>query len=405
MNFTDLQIQIIYLKQKGVKNKDIADRLNCDLSYIGRVMKMYDGQTDLVKDPDGEFIIEASKIYRQKQKLMDQQRIERKIREKIRRENAVSEYTKELVELIKTRTFNEFDIKNHSEINKETSAIIQVSDLHLNELIALPDNKFDFKVAARRLRKYAIESMRILDAYNITDIVIAFTGDLINSDRRLDELLNMSTNRAKASLLTVLLLEQFILELSKKYNIKIASISGNESRMDKEWGSSEAIMSYNYDWNINEILKLVFRNSPIEFVDCDPTEQVINVCGQNFLLIHGNQLKGECTQAVQKIVGKYSIRKVHINYVIFGHLHESRIAEYYARSSSLCGANAYSDRDLQLISRASQNIHIVQRDSINTIKIDLQNANDYEGYDIDKTLEAYNAKSYDKIKRLRVPKI
>ena len=76
-----------------------------------------------------------------------------------------------------------------------------------------------------------------------------------------------------------------------------------------------------------------------------------------------------------------------------------RIADLYARSSSLCGANAYSDHTLQLSSRASQNIHFVGDNSINSMKIDLQEYSSYTGYDIDKYLEAYNAKSASKSKQ------
>lgn len=405
INFTDLQIEIIYLKNQGeLPNNEIADRLNCNAGYVGRVWKIYTDSQNIKNDEAGEYNISIAKLFKQKQKMQDQQRYERKIRNTVRLENTITEYTKSLIEVVKNQSLN-IKIKKHPQINTKISAIFQLSDLHLNELISIPDNKFDFNVAAKRLRKYVIESMRIFDAYKITDIVIAMTGDIINSDRRLDELLNMSTNRSRATILAVLLIEQVIVELASKYNIKMVSISGNESRVQDEFGSSEIMMSYNYDYNVFEILKLIFRNSEIEFIDANPTEQVINVNGRNILLIHGNQLKGEQTQSVQKIIGKYSMHKIKIDYVIFGHLHETRIGEYYARSSSLCGSNAYSDSDLQLISRASQNIHIIEPDSIHTMKIDLQNTKGFVGYNIVKKLEAYNAKSHDKIKRYRIPKI
>jgi predicted phosphodiesterase/transposase-like protein len=401
--FTELQIQIIYLKQQGKSFKEIGLELGCDSSYVGKVWRTYQQSAIDSKDENGEFMIEVAKLQKQKQKLQDTQRIERKIREKLRLENAISEYTKELIKTIDGLDLN-FEIKTHK-VKNDYIGVLQLSDLHLNELISIPDNKFDFEVAAKRLQKFVTESKRIFSAYGITNVVIAMTGDLINSDRRLDEMLNMSTNRSKATMLAVILLEQLINDLAYSFNIKIASVSGNESRVNKEYGSTELMMSYNYDFNIYEILKLIYRGKSIEFLDCDPSEQVLNINGKNFLLIHGNQLKGEQTQSVQKIIGKHSIHGVKIDYVIFGHLHETRIGEYYSRSSSLCGANSYSDYDLQLISRASQNIHIVGKHDINSIKIDLQNTDGYEGYEIIKNLEAYNAKSYDKIKRLRIPKI
>lgn len=65
----------------------------------------------------------------------------------------------------------------------------------------------------------------------------------------------------------------------------------------------------------------------------------------------------------------------------------------------MVGANDYSEKALNLNGRASQNCYIFyssgNRDGI---KVDLQNV-DSEGYDIDISLEAYNAKSHGKSKK------
>jgi len=70
-----------------------------------------------------------------------------------------------------------------------------------------------------------------------------------------------------------------------------------------------------------------------------------------------------------------------------------------SRSSSLCGGNPYSEKGLNLSSRASQNIFIVHGNKeIDAIKIDLQNTNDInEYYDIDTEMIEYETKSVDKL--------
>ena len=51
-----------------------------------------------------------------------------------------------------------------------------------------------------------------------------------------------------------------------------------------------------------------------------------------------------------------------------------------------------------LTSRASQNLHIQYEDgNIDSVKVDLQNFDGYEGYPIQKQLEEYNAKSASKM--------
>lgn len=336
-----------------------------------------------------------SKLEKQKQKLQDQQRIERKIRNKIRTENALSDITRELCIIFENRTV-EYNIPIHDIDEKSKIGIFQLSDIHFNELIDIHGNKFDFGIASKRLHKYVIEAKKMFKCNNIQQIVIAMTGDLLNSDRRIDELLNMSTNRARATALASIILEQVIVDLAMDFDVTVTYVTGNESRASEYMGSTDIMVSDNYDVTIFEMLKAMLRNTNIKFIDGSVGEKVIGVNGKNILLMHGHQLKGNISKQSQQIKGKYSDRDIKIDYILFGHIHECLIADFYARSSSLCGANAYSDSTLQLTSRASQNIHFVSCDSINSMKIDLQEYDDYIGYEIDESLEAYNAKSISK---------
>ena len=80
-------------------------------------------------------------------------------------------------------------------------------------------------------------------------------------------------------------------------------------------------------------------------------------------------------------------------------MHECKISDYYARGSSLVGANAYSENALNLSSRASQNTYILFEDKSRIdIRIDLQNTNSKESYNINDELAEYNAKSEQKSK-------
>ena len=114
-------------------------------------------------------------------------------------------------------------------------------------------------------------------------------------------------------------------------------------------------------------------------------------------MLHGHGgLKGGTEKAVNQIMGRYASKGIEIHYVIFGHVHSARVGDNYSRSSSMVGANDYSEKALNLTGRASQNCYIFYNDgNRDGIKIDLQNVNN-KGYEIDKSLEAYNAKSANK---------
>tara|TARA_Y100000114_G_scaffold144799_1_gene153775 strand:+ start:292 stop:1521 length:1230 start_codon:yes stop_codon:yes gene_type:complete len=347
---------------------------------------------------DLDIVRENVKLAKQKQSAQDTNRIERKaFREQARYENAIHSLLFDIQALLQQKNFSKFKFKKVKQ--GKCTGVLQISDTHFNELVSLPHNNYDFKVASRRLKHYINKAKKIFKVYGIKNVLIAITGDLINSDRRLDEMLNMSTNRSKAVFLAVDLLQQVIYDLGKDYSISVACVTGNESRLKQDWGWSDFMASDNYDFVIFEILRHYFKQSNVRFVQDDPAECVVNVQGQNLLLLHGNgSFTTQYEKSVNQIKGRYAGRGVQIDYIISGHIHSARVGDIASRSSSLVGANEYSEKGLNLSGRASQNIYIFHEDkNIDAMKIDLQNVGD-ECYDIDSELESYNAKSSNKLK-------
>jgi predicted phosphodiesterase len=269
-----------------------------------------------------------------------------------------------------------------------------LADTHFNELVDIDSNKYDFEIASKRLQKFAHHIKRYAKFYGIKNILIAITGDLINSDRRLDEKLSMSTNRAKATFLGVHLLKHFILDLNQVSNIQVCCVTGNESRVNEELGWVDIVASDNYDFTIFEMLNLLLPE--IHFIKGNALEIVVEINGQNLLVIHGHQLGRMDSNQAGKVISKYAAKGVIINMIICGHLHETMIRDNIARSASLVGSNAYSENALNLSGTAAQNIYIFTNDGRHDIRIDLQETDLWDGYPINKELSSYNAKSLNK---------
>lgn len=369
-----------------------------------RMYKAIVDNYDLLVSPeysDNEIIEENVKIAKQKQRYQDSNRIERKsFREYARVENAVSEYVKELVGVFDE---NPYRITGQTHYpNNSAVGVIQLSDLHFNELIDIKTNKYDFTIASKRLQKLVVEASRYFAVNNVKDVFLFLTGDLMNSDRRLDELLAMATNRSKATFISVQILENMIMDLNKKFNVHIAGIVGNESRISKDYNWNNEIISDNYDFTIFNVLRYKLKHlMGVEFLGLsDKHEEVIEVNGKNFLIIHGHQIGKDVSKDVSKLIRKYAQQDVDIDFTIWGHLHEAMMSDTYARSSSLCGSNSYSEDALLLIGRSSQNIYVVfESDRIDGIKIDLQDTTDYSGYGTKDWQDAYNPKSVDKLRK------
>ena len=359
---------------------------------------------DQFPDIDLEILRENIRLAKKTQRFADSNRIERKsFREYARLDNAVSEYNNELVKVLDQYNLAKFTIK-HKNYQNEAAGIFHLTDPHFNELVNLAINKYDFNVASKRCKLFVEEAREYFKLKNVKNILFAVTGDLLNSDRRLDELLAQATNRSKATFLAVRLIELMILDLNKDFNLTVANVTGNESRIAKDIAWNNILATDNYDFTIFNILDYLFKGSKgITFLtNTDPMEQIVKVGNKNILLIHGHQIKGKTEHAIQGIKGKYAAKGITIHFIVSGHLHSARIGDVYARGSSIVGANEYSERGLQLTSRASQNIHIIYSSNrIDSIKIDLQHTEHIEGYDIETEIEAYNAKSSDRIRKKR----
>tara|TARA_B100001939_G_scaffold49834_1_gene39139 strand:- start:3986 stop:5212 length:1227 start_codon:yes stop_codon:yes gene_type:complete len=341
---------------------------------------------------DKEVIEENLKLAKRSQKQADLNRIKNKsFREHVRLENALVEYNKALIDILKAESLKT-TIKHHESKGKQ-AIIVQIADTHFNELVDLKHNKYDFEVASKRLQKFAHHIKEYASFYNVNEIFIAITGDLLNSDRRLDEKLAMSTNRAKATFLGVHLLKHFILDLNSIANVNVGCVSGNESRA-YELGFVDIVASDNYDYSIFEILRILLPD--INFITSGGLELVVEVNGHKCLLIHGHQLGNMQNDKIAKVISKYARNGIILDFMMCGHLHETKITDMFARSSSLVGANAYSENALLLSSRAAQNIYIMKDNERHDIRIDLQHTKGFKGYAINKELSAYNAKSLDK---------
>ena len=347
-----------------------------------------------------EMLKQNVKYKMQMQRFQDNNRIERAtFRSHARVHNALEEYSKEIVRVLHTHDLSKVTIK-HEATSTNCGGVVQLSDAHFNELINVLGNTYDFNVAAKRLKRLAIQTKRYFKPLGVKSVLLALTGDMLNSNRRLDELLNQATNRADASMLAFYLLKQFILDLNQDFNILVASVSGNESRIEPEHGFSNSIARDNFDFTIENLLRVQFQNCEgVYFVDGNAKEKVVNVAGHNILILHGEGIGGKDTQkAIQQKIGMYALKNIIIHYVMYGHLHSAHVSDYSSRSSSLGGSNAYNEDGLGLIGRASQNIGVFYDDgNRDIVKIDLQCVDNIEGYDIIKELEAYHAKSASKL--------
>lgn len=384
------------LAQKGVATIDGTRRYSCReptcLKHHGK------RQPPIEIMP--EDVIEGIRNKRQIQRLQDQQRVERKKgRELNRIDNLLETLNNELLRVFKGHNLSKLT-KKHRTKKTAPRGILHLSDLHFNELVEMPNNQYDFHVASQRLYKYVQKAKAHFHSLGVRQVLIAFTGDLMNSDRRLDEIVSAATNRTQATFLAVDILQQLILDVNQDFNVDVAWVCGNEGRANAEPGWVDFVASDNYDHMIMLCLSKIFEGGKVRFIKpANPCESLLHLDGFNLLLLHGHGgaiKKTGVASSTTTIRSKYAEQGEIVDYIIWGHIHEAYISDLFARSGSPVGGNAYSENALSLRGRASQNYYILDDGAIDGVKIDLQNVDGWQGYNFDAALEAYNPRSAEK---------
>ena len=283
--------------------------------------------------------------------------------------------------------------------------VVQWSDHHANEVINMGEvNKFDFSIYSRRLQKY-VEFLKLqAEAFGAERVVIAFGGDLINSDRLVDEKLTEAANRADALVITAEILFEAIMDIRADYFVDVLGVVGNEGRVGEKQSFAKKAAKYNYDRAVLKVVEgMINKVTPSDrgmrffMGDQGINERTFTVHNTTFLMLHGNQggVAGGAQKTVQAVIGKYAMSKdMRIDQVLTGHIHSANAGDFFNRNSSMAGTNDYSE-SLQFASKASQNLHVVTRQDVFSMVVDLQDYRQQDGYPIEHLLESFGVETAD----------
>lgn len=257
----------------------------------------------------------------------------------------------------------------------EYQGVMQLSDLHFGTKVDLLENKYSTNIAQERLEKLFAIAIGTFNKYDISKVSIMFTGDMSNVMIHKDKEMAQESARTVAMLKLSDILAQLINDLVEKgFKVEISGILGNESRLADEFSSIDRFSVDSMDFVLHQMLKLrLSNNKGLTFVnECDRLSDVVKVQDKNFLLIHGDTIKGDINKAINYLKLKHMEKGIKIDYVLFGHIHDPLVSCGYARSGALVGADSYSSHKLNIpISHVSQNIGVVSSRGINITPIKL----------------------------------
>ncbi len=274
---TDISNQMDVTVTMGKYSSFLARNIQLYMNVYNDIVEQRGLQQKKLSDVDLQLIKENLKYKKQTQRFQDTNRLQRKsFRDYARVDNAYTQFEQQILDKLQNypldgflQTFEASVIQSQDQ--QQVFGIIQLSDLHLNELIDQVYNKYDFQIAAKRLKKLAIRAKTHLLNIGIKKVLVAMTGDMINSDRRIEQMMLAAKNRTDAAFLGVYLIEQFIYDLLQDFDlVYITAVCGNESRIPNETTFSSKIVSDNYDAMIFNMLRYLFGNKTDRIIFLPP---------------------------------------------------------------------------------------------------------------------------------------
>ena len=277
--------------------------------------------------------------------------------------------------------------------DKNKIAIVQLSDTHFNEGVRKDSvkntNEYNWQIASKRLQKYAHYVKLQLTYHRINTVIFALTGDLFNSSRRFDELIENQDSLCVALLTGCDLVTKFMLDVTDNGRISshVYSVFGNESRIRQDYTS--IWWEDNFDYLLHKIIEQklsAYKTFRFEEPALDHSMIIKDVLGANILLIHGHNRTSFENEFIKYGQQKDFEDRVIIDYMIWGHVHKTQLKPESRRSSSLVGSNAYSFHRLGINGYAEQNMHIITKETENrvptlqTITFNLDYTDEFPGY-------------------------
>lgn len=229
-------------------------------------------------------------------------------------------------------------------------ACLDISDVHMGEVIDLQMNTYNKDIAARRIME-VVEKF-ILHYSDADRVVLVFGGDNISGSIHQDLALTNEGFDAVCMMDCLSCFREVIKRLRKYYSqVDVVCVYGNHSRQTpRPW--AKASHQVNWDWLMYCLLEKEFVDtSGIIFHIANCPDISIDINGYSFFVTHGDYFPGGGGGA-GKFVGKVSrMRELvveqtpeNIDYCLLHHFHQ---ALYISNpgllvNPSICGVNEFA---------------------------------------------------------------
>ena len=345
----------IIAKKNGVLDEDWAElvqkyRLDCNPDTLRKAGVGVQLACDVFLNNSNE-----NQNYIERQKLFDIRReINKNLRELSRTElicESICGAIKSLPEIkLKKYCARSFDIEN-----AERELVIGIGDFHygakfcVHGLYGEEINRFNSDVFEERMSALLAHIDDILKKEHLNQITVMIVGDMIEGLIRQNQVQRLEYGVIESTIKLGEFLSQWFTRLEEisEMPIRVYAVRGNHGEIRPLGSKAGQFPEENMERIVMRYLWARLKNNGYIFVTDDaPITQMVDVCGYQFMLTHGQGINIE-TMARDSV----NLYNKPIDAFMVGHLHKSQTFQsgvmsgtnvYVDRVPSLCGVDPYA---------------------------------------------------------------
>ncbi len=203
----------------------------------------------------------------------------------------VDETMQLIEELFPTLGNSNFEIHDIPDIDGNSSLLVCLSDLHIGQTFNSFWGSYNTDIAKKRLNEYLEEVIKIGKVHNSKDVHICSIGDKISGAIHATIQITNKENVIEQVKLAIELISSFTYELTKHFkNVYFYDVSGNHSRLNpnKDLTLRDERLDNLIGWSVCGLMKHIDNFHDMTHRKFDDTIAEANICGKNYLLIHGD---------------------------------------------------------------------------------------------------------------------
>lgn len=340
----------------GKSNKEISALLKIDAGAIHhKIARMHLTRPE-VKEKEIDIPETPAEIVRRhdsQKTLTTLKSNEKKLAERVAELEKLQEAWLALSETTVIREFKQKKLGKTS-----VTPVLLLGDIHGEEKVLLEGtnglNEYNPEICERRLGRYSVNAPRLIEITSqdadIDQVILVILGDLINGNIHEENLENNAYLPMEAMLWMQSLVAGIIQKIKDKCDelkvpLTIVCKTGNHARItDKTHISTEE--GNNLEWLMYHELKLIFKDSGINWIIDKSYLTYINVYGKDIRIHHGTAIKnGGGVGGVMIAIAKANMRwdkgrKAFLT--IMGHLHQRIHYLDTIMNSSVIGYNRFA---------------------------------------------------------------